>query len=270
MLNYETLLSSYDDRLTLMQWLKKVEDALKDASAVSFDVVNYGNATLAFKIDFADGTSIESDKFVLQKGDSVQSAAIVNGHLILTLTNGEEIDAGSMFDGDVDISGQLIVRNDIDCRGDIDASGKITGNEIVENMSGYSYGAATPTGTTIEYNYIGAVKNGNKLTIVVDGKLTPTSTTPWNPSLGWFIMPSSVIDKLVPTDGVVAFGTIGFYTSTMSSTPKQIGSQFIKSGNDSFLIQLMSVNPDAGILAANTTYRFRIEQTFLLSENLAA
>lgn len=263
MLNYETLLSSYDDRLTLMQWLKKVEDALKDASAVSFDVVNYGNATLAFKIDFADGTSIESDKFVLQQGDSVESAAIVNGHLILTLTNGEEIDAGNMFDGNVDISGQLLVR------GDIDAEGKISGAEIVESMHGYGFTPTAVANTTIVYNYVGIVKNGNKLTFVIDGKITPTSNTPFNANFASLTMPAAIISKLVPVDGVVAYGAVPCYTTTGSATPKSVGSNYYKAGSTALTLQFMSISPIAGILTADTTYRFRIEQTFLLSENLA-
>lgn len=125
MLNYDTILSNYDDKLTLMQWLKKVEDALKDASAVSFDVVNLGNATFKFKIVFEDGSEIESDPLVVNQGDSVASAAIVNGDLILTLTNGDTINAGSMFDGNVNITGTLT------CAGDVLINANLTAGEIV-------------------------------------------------------------------------------------------------------------------------------------------
>lgn len=96
MLNYETLLSSYDDKLTLMQWLKKVEEALKDASAVSFKVNKRGDATLTFSVVFEDGSELETLPIILQQGESVQRAAIRNGHLILTLTNGDELDAGDL------------------------------------------------------------------------------------------------------------------------------------------------------------------------------
>lgn len=96
MLNYETLLSSYDDKLTLMQWLKKVEAALKDASAVSFNVNKRGDATLTFSVVFEDGSELETAPIILQQGESVQAAAIRNGHLILTLTNGDELDAGDL------------------------------------------------------------------------------------------------------------------------------------------------------------------------------
>lgn len=96
MLNYETLLSSYDDKLTLMQWLKKVEEALKDASAVSFNVNKRGDATLTFSVVFEDGSELETGPITLEQGESVQAATIRNGHLILTLTNGDELDAGDL------------------------------------------------------------------------------------------------------------------------------------------------------------------------------
>lgn len=113
MLNYETLLSSYDDKLTLMQWLKKVEAALNDASAVSFNVNKKGDATLTFSIVFEDGSEIESGEIVLQQGESVESAAIVNGHLILTLTNGDELDAGQLLNGDLNVNGNLTVSGNV-------------------------------------------------------------------------------------------------------------------------------------------------------------
>lgn len=115
MLNYETLLSNYDDRLTLLEYLKKVEAALADASATSFSVTKTGNATLKFVLTFADGSTLESPEIVLQQGESVESAAISNNHLLLTLTNGDVLDAGDLFNGNVNINGNL------------DVTGKITG-----------------------------------------------------------------------------------------------------------------------------------------------
>lgn len=112
MLNYETLLSSYDDKLTLMQWLKKVEEALKDASAVAFKVNQRGNATLTFSVEFEDGSELETGPIVLQQGESVASAAIVGGHLKLTLTNGDVLDAGDLggvSSFSIDASQHLIV-----------------------------------------------------------------------------------------------------------------------------------------------------------------
>ena len=96
MINDNTILSSFNDRPTLLEWLKKVEEALKSDTATAFHVNNRGNATLTFSIDFANGTSLESEPIVLQKGESVNGAEIRSGHLIITLTNGDELDAGDL------------------------------------------------------------------------------------------------------------------------------------------------------------------------------
>lgn len=96
MINYDTIKSVYDDKLTLMQWLNKVQEALKDATAVSFNVNKTGDATLTFSILFDDGTELETAPIVIEQGESVESATLRNGHLILTLTNGDELDAGNM------------------------------------------------------------------------------------------------------------------------------------------------------------------------------
>ena len=54
--------------------------------------------------------------------------------------------------------------------GNIDVGGEITGNEIVEKMSGYSVENISNNWTP---TYISAVKNGNKLTIVFCGNVIP-------------------------------------------------------------------------------------------------
>ena len=54
MINDNTILSSFDDRPTLLEWLKKVEDALKTDTAKSISVENPSANTYVFKITFAD------------------------------------------------------------------------------------------------------------------------------------------------------------------------------------------------------------------------
>lgn len=126
MLNYETLLSSYDDRLTLLEYLKKVEAALADASASSFSVTKTGDATIKFVLTFEDGSTLESGEIVLQQGESVASAAIdANGHLLLTLTNGDVLDAGSMFDGNVSITGTLSAAGNTSLGGNLAVGGDL-------------------------------------------------------------------------------------------------------------------------------------------------
>ena len=127
MLNYETLLSNYDDKLTLMQWLKKVEAALKDASATAFNVNKKGSATISFEIVFEDGSKLESGDIVLQQGESVASAYISTGHLHLVLTNGDDLDAGELLNGDLNVNGKVTATGNVEAGGDIQANGALKG-----------------------------------------------------------------------------------------------------------------------------------------------
>ena len=310
MLNYETLLSNYDDKLTLMQWLKKVEDALKDASAVSFDVVNLGNATFKFKIVFEDGSEIESDPLVVNQGDSVASGAIVNGHLILTLTNGDTIDAGNMFDGNVNITGTLdvggntsitgtlsvddnvtitgnvsqlgnalingdlsagvITGSKLQSTGDISASGTITGGEIVENMAGYSFTAGTTAG--IANLYAGAVKTGNKVTFVITSKFTPDSAVSSGTpiGIGKFTIPAAIAAKLIPFTSQTLTKVLDIKVGSFNS--------YVVNSKETTLVIFKNSNvldfrayPLAQMAGdGETSYYIRFEATFLLSDNMAA
>ena len=96
MINYDTIISNFDDKVTLYNWLRKVEEALKNASATNFVVNKKGNATLSFSITFADGETLESGDIVLQQGESVDQARIASGILQLHLTNGTWLTAGNI------------------------------------------------------------------------------------------------------------------------------------------------------------------------------
>lgn len=287
MLNYETILSNYDDKLTLMQWLKKVEAALENASATAFHVNKRGNATLTFSIDFADGTSIESDEFVLQQGESVASARIVNGQLILTLTNGDELNAGNLFNGNLTINGNISVSNNIETEflnvrdtatlesaeirgsasvgGGLDVVGSITGGEIVEDMVGYDFEREATLTDHFVINYVGAVKNGNKLTLVVSGVYTRVAGDSANLLIGRFIIPAAIYNKLVNNSlGALDNKAINCFSGT--GVYKTVPVRITKGG----LYYLNIVFYSMSTLTENTSYEVRYEVTFLLSDNLAA
>ena len=327
MLNYETLLSSYDDKLTLMQWLKKVEGALKDASAVAFKVNQRGNATLTFSVEFEDGTELETGPIVLQQGESVVSAAIVGGHLKLTLSNGDVLDAGDLggvssfsidasqhlivhyqngttqdlgaiFEGNITISGILNVTGNITSNANVGgvtlsatgnasvggvlnvahditayetiSGGYITGGEIVERMTGYSFAAGTGNANlTREFVYAGAVKNGNKLTLVVAVNLTRTDTiTGGDVNIGVFGVPSDILARLYPAEvggyNYLDNKIIQAWKSDSTSVP--LTSYVLKSSGVQIRVNGGVVNN----LELNTKYYYRYEVTFLLSTNLAS
>lgn len=95
-INKETIISVFDDKLTLMQWLKSINKALEDAVLTGVEVRQKGNATFSFVVNFEDGSELESNEFILAQGESINGATIRNGHLYLSLTNGDELDAGNL------------------------------------------------------------------------------------------------------------------------------------------------------------------------------
>ena len=158
MINKETILSNYNDRLTLLQWLKKVELALQNASAKEFRVNQLGNATLTFSIVFDDDTELTTGPIVLQQGESVASGAIVGGHLYLTLTNGDVLDCGELFNGNVTINGDLSVAGDMTATGDIEATGALKGASaaITGSVEADTLEQASPNHSDSITPYIGA------------------------------------------------------------------------------------------------------------------
>lgn len=92
MINDDTILSSFNDRPTLLEWLKKVEDALKTDTATGVSVENPSVNSYIFKITFADGKTIASDP--VKFPDSVNGVSISNNHLIITTQSGIREDLG--------------------------------------------------------------------------------------------------------------------------------------------------------------------------------
>ena len=68
MINLDTLLSSFNDKETLMTWLIKVEKALENSTLTSVEAVSSGADAVVFKFNFADGTNVTSDPIPLAAG----------------------------------------------------------------------------------------------------------------------------------------------------------------------------------------------------------
>ena len=289
MIKYESIISSFDDKDTLYNWLRKVEEQLKNASATGFVVNKKGNATLSFSITFANGETLESGDIVLQQGESVDDARIASGILQLHLTNGTWLtagnikpvsyfdinesqhlivhyqdgtsdDLGAIFNGNITISGNLTATGTID-------GNKVTGNEIVEKMVGYDFYPDTIANVTFEQIYFGIVKNGNKLTIAHAFNITTAEGVGFSGGSGYMSIPSAVGTKLFPT-------RIGGYDyldakvvqasdSASSSIPIHVS---IAKNSDTNLGMFIY---DLTSLTAGTKYYVRVEYTFLLSDNLA-
>lgn len=61
MIKKDTIVSTTDGRLTLLQWLKKVEKALKDSTVTGFAATPTEDDKVVFAMTFADGSTIAAD-----------------------------------------------------------------------------------------------------------------------------------------------------------------------------------------------------------------
>ena len=141
--------------------------------------------------------------------------------------------------------------------GDVPA---VYAGEIIENMTGYSF--TTQAGSI---TYAGCVKTGNKITFVEFGSITTGETLPESGAyqLGYFRFPSAIGQKLIPdANNRIYTGTQGLIT-TLWATPKNGVLVLNKDSDGQFTVVLATTG-----LSTSTTYSFRLEFTFLLSDNL--
>lgn len=284
MINEETIVSVYNDKMTLLQFLKSVNKALDEAVLTSVEVSKKGNATLSFVFEFADGTKIESGEIVLQQGESVTDAKIVDGHLYLTLSNDERLDAGNVKPVtrfEINASQHLIVyygdgtnqdlgaifSGNVNIVGTLNAN-NITGDSIIETpWPNYSF---TKGDTDYqEHLYAGVVKNGNKITFAVFTKYTHTSAKS-GLFLGDFFIPGIVGQKLRTY-------TIGSANNLLASFRCFAQTGQYGAGKDISLVVTKLDNTHIRLscyelsgLTDGQEYVIRVEVTFLLGDNLVA
>lgn len=144
--------------------------------------------------------------------------------------------------------------------GDLAVSG-----EIVENMAGYDITLNTERATLV---YGGAVKNGNKLTFAFFGTYTHQSGIA-NFNYAQIIIPTAVGAKLYPytlssENRMLYSGVINMFSTRTAYKSVIVDMQKISNG----LLNLNFMAVDSAGLVVDTTYYFRFEITFLLSENL--
>ena len=276
-INKETIISVYEEKLTLMQWLKTINKALDEAVLTGVEVRQKGNATFSFVVTFEDGTELESNEFVLAQGESINGATIRNGHLYLSLTNGDELDAGNLkpvTSFAINASQHLIVNygdgtnQDLGAifSGNVNIDGNLTADSIIENMSGYSFTkyAGFDTYGTSEAVYAGAVKTGNKLTLVYAYKFTPNENATGSAYTGRFMIPSAIMAKIYPAfSSIVDSRTVDAVISNYSRT--QVICYVIRQDTVSLYFGINEMQN----LTQGQTYYIRHEITLLLSDNMA-
>ena len=65
MINNDSVVTAYDEHLTLVEWLQKVEVLLKNSGLKETTLNDKGNATFSLTLTFNDGTKIESNAMTL-------------------------------------------------------------------------------------------------------------------------------------------------------------------------------------------------------------
>lgn len=215
------------------------------------------NASGHLIVTLSNGTNIDAGLIKQVSGFSINDSQ----HLIVSFNNGTTTDLGAIFSGDITISGNLTV------------TGNITGDSIIENMSGYSFIKRTgSTNPLFEYIFAGAVKNNNKLTLALAFNLTRTDTISAAQILGEFKLPRAICDLLYPTligsYNVLAIGE-AFVTSD-GVNGAGITYQIEKDANlENVIFKFIGSTNMNDVLTLNTKFFTRIEATFLLSDNLA-
>ena len=161
MINYETILSLFDDKLTLLQYLTKIEEALKNEQLTDITVTQTDASHVYFTFVFEDGSTIDTSTFTLPQGEQgeqgIQGVSVTNaeidasGHLIITLSNGNTIDAGAT-------GLQTVTASDVDsetatqyevlkANGDGGATwGRVTDGDIADNNQVGQYLGSTGYG----------------------------------------------------------------------------------------------------------------------------
>ena len=77
MINNDSVITAYDEHLTLVEWLQKVEVLLKNGGLKETTLNDKGNATFSLTLTFNDGSKIESNAMTLA---SVNKALTELGH----------------------------------------------------------------------------------------------------------------------------------------------------------------------------------------------
>ena len=77
MINNDSVVTAYDEHLTLVEWLQKVEVLLKNGGLKETILNDKGNATFSLTLVFNDGSKIESNAMTLA---SVNKALTELGH----------------------------------------------------------------------------------------------------------------------------------------------------------------------------------------------
>lgn len=213
----------------------------KDNAGKHSYVVTYKKDKVGICLTYGDASVIETQSYDYVDGNWVYNGEDKTPNLLNAQTEDDVI--GLLGSGDVP---------------------SIKGDEIIENMSGYSFYLPPNTDWTKNIAYAGVVKNGNKITFVVCGNVSKTANagSPDFISLGKFTIPSSIADKLFPISGtIIDYRFQDWFVSLGDSLNVRV---YTEKDTSTSINMIAFANP-----TLDKVYNFRYELTFLLSDNLA-
>ena len=190
------------------------------------------------------------------------------------ISAGAQSEIAEALEGDISIGGDLSVAGDSSVGGDLSVTGdiagaEITGDSIIENMSGYSMTQKTMTNFEVEPVYGGMVKNGNKLTMVYFAQITKKASDNNYNDIVWVYVPDDVFAKIYPFT-IGAFEDIIASVRTTGLPSSSLGSfitvdALIRKASNRFNVSVRATDAN---LAVDASCLVRLEFTFLLSDNL--
>ena len=277
MINDNTILSSFNDRPTLLEWLKKVEEALKDSTITGIELIDKGSNAYSLQLSFEDGSNIETEPVTLLQ--PIKAAAIENGNLFITLTDGTRIDCGAVGAS----LGPTIVYGDFSVTGgnanfganvEVDGMLNANGGVIAENVKSGSFlmpkateeqidrdlplvtakTGEMATNGTISINYAHVRNSNGKLSIVVlvSYKCNTDFTKTNNGYLfdGFNIfLPASIMSKIFPIEsGTDYFRTVLANSITPFSVNTETGAFSLTESLPPVIFKLEKNNEGTNIL----------------------
>ena len=245
-------------------------------------IIFFADSKVSTVVGVTSNSFIVSDQYNDLVDDVVYVSNVAinaSGHLIVTLSNGNNIDAGlikQVTGFSINTSQHLIVTyndgttTDLGAifNGNVNISGNFTADSIIENMSGYSFYFSQTANWDYEPIYAGVVKNGNKLTMVVACYLTKREgALNYSINLGYFVVPSAVGARLFPAQiGAYSFLDVKKLTAFQTQTVAVDILAYLSKSSETTLSATIAM---ATNMVQDTKYYVRYEITMLLSDNLA-
>ena len=242
-------------------------------------IIFFADSKVSTVIGVTSNSFICSDEYNDLVDDVVYVSNVAqnaSGHLIVTLSNGDTIDAGlikQVSNFSINASQHLIANyndgtsTDLGAifTGNINIAGNLTADSIIENMSGYSFTAHTPTNITLTDTYANVVKTGNKITFVLALNMEKSADAN-NQAIGQFNIPMSIANQLVPfTYNKIDQREVSA-VSIDDSTLTDVNIYMAKNNYGNLFVYLRTTTP----LTVSTKYFVRYEATFLLGSNMAS